>query len=174
MCVALEGLMNKELMSKNLYSEINLEHFRGRFSKYTRKAFQMLPELDKPRILDIGCGSGVSTIELAKMNKWMFTICVCFQLNYIPIIIPEVCDFFWFQRNTSSYLSWLLYRIFFPCCSARWRRKPPCRSGKSRQSLLLSHGPQLVTTVWMVQHLSTTSAMQHSRLPIPVGTRPFR
>jgi len=61
--------MNSEFMSKNLYSEINLEHFRGRFSKYTRKAFQMLPELDKPRILDIGCGSGVPTIELAKLNN---------------------------------------------------------------------------------------------------------
>ena len=38
-------------------------------SKYTRKAFQMLPELDKPRILDIGCGSGIPTIELAKLNN---------------------------------------------------------------------------------------------------------
>lgn len=61
--------MNSEFMSKNLYSEINLEHFRERLSKYTRKAFQMLPELDKPRILDIGCGSGVPTIELAKLNN---------------------------------------------------------------------------------------------------------
>ena len=33
--------------------------------KYTRRAFHMLPELDKPRILDIGCGSGVPAMELA-------------------------------------------------------------------------------------------------------------
>jgi ubiquinone/menaquinone biosynthesis C-methylase UbiE len=44
------------------------DHFREYFNKYTRKAFQMLPKLEKPRILDIGCGSGVPTIELAKLS----------------------------------------------------------------------------------------------------------
>ena len=44
------------------------DHFREHFNKYTRKAFQMLPKLEKPRILDIGCGSGVPTIELAKLS----------------------------------------------------------------------------------------------------------
>lgn len=29
----------------------------------------MLPQLEKPRILDIGCGSGVPTIELARLSK---------------------------------------------------------------------------------------------------------
>lgn len=29
----------------------------------------MLPQLDKPRILDVGCGSGVSTLELARMSR---------------------------------------------------------------------------------------------------------
>ena len=29
----------------------------------------MLPRLDKPRILDIGCGSGVSTLELARLSR---------------------------------------------------------------------------------------------------------
>ena len=48
--------------------ELNQDHFRERLNKYTRKAFQMLPELEKPRILDIGCGSGVPTIELAKLS----------------------------------------------------------------------------------------------------------
>jgi SAM-dependent methyltransferase len=35
---------------------------------YTRKAFEMLPELDKPKILDIGCGPGGPTIELARIS----------------------------------------------------------------------------------------------------------
>ncbi|MBN2488602.1 MAG: class I SAM-dependent methyltransferase [Methanosarcinaceae archaeon] len=45
------------------------DHLRDSFNKYTRKAFQMLPELDKPHILDIGCGSGIPTIELAMMSN---------------------------------------------------------------------------------------------------------
>ncbi len=55
-------------MPKDLLDEINTDQFRENLIKYTRKAFQMLPELEKPRILDIGCGSGVVTIELAKLS----------------------------------------------------------------------------------------------------------
>jgi ubiquinone/menaquinone biosynthesis C-methylase UbiE len=42
---------------------------RARLLKYTRKAFRMLPKLDKPCILDVGCGSGVPTIELARLGQ---------------------------------------------------------------------------------------------------------
>jgi len=42
---------------------------RRRLLKYTRRAFRMLPKLDKPRILDIGCGSGVPTMELARLGQ---------------------------------------------------------------------------------------------------------
>jgi len=42
---------------------------RERLSKYTRKAFRMLPRMDRPRILDIGCGSGVGTMELARLTR---------------------------------------------------------------------------------------------------------
>jgi len=37
-------------------------------NKYTSRAFRMLPKMDKPRILDIGCGPGGPTIELAKLS----------------------------------------------------------------------------------------------------------
>ena len=56
-------------MSKDLYSEIARDRFRERLLKYTREAFQLLPELIKPRILNIGCGSGVPTLELARLSK---------------------------------------------------------------------------------------------------------
>lgn len=56
-------------MPKDLLSEINQDHFRKLLNKYTRKAFQMLPKLEKPRILDIGCGSGVPTVELARLSN---------------------------------------------------------------------------------------------------------
>lgn len=60
-------------MSDYLDSEINIDDFRERFIKYTRKAFQMLPKLIEPQILDVGCGSGVPTIELAKLSDGEIT-----------------------------------------------------------------------------------------------------
>lgn len=45
------------------------ERVRRRLLKYTRRAFRMLPKLDNPRILDIGCGSGVPTMELARLSN---------------------------------------------------------------------------------------------------------
>jgi ubiquinone/menaquinone biosynthesis C-methylase UbiE len=58
----LQGLMKEEHIFKR-----EKDMFRKNLVKYTRKAFQMLPRLDNPRILDIGCGSGVPTIELAHL-----------------------------------------------------------------------------------------------------------
>jgi len=54
-------------MSKEFLFDLNLDSFRECFNKYTIKAFRLLPELEKPRILDIGCGSGVPTMELARL-----------------------------------------------------------------------------------------------------------
>jgi ubiquinone/menaquinone biosynthesis C-methylase UbiE len=48
---------------------MNRDIVRGRLLKYARRAFRMLPKLDKPRILDIGCGSGVPTMELARLGQ---------------------------------------------------------------------------------------------------------
>ena len=45
------------------------DKIRKRLLKYTRKAFRMLPEMDRPRILDIGCGSGIPTLELARLSQ---------------------------------------------------------------------------------------------------------
>jgi ubiquinone/menaquinone biosynthesis C-methylase UbiE len=45
------------------------DRLRKRILKYTRKAFRMLPKMDKPRILDVGCGSGIPTLELARLSR---------------------------------------------------------------------------------------------------------
>lgn len=49
--------------------EIYVEDFRKNFLQYTRKAFEMLPRLDQPKILDVGCGSGIPAIELAHLSN---------------------------------------------------------------------------------------------------------
>jgi len=45
------------------------DRIRRRLLKYTRKAFRMIPETERPLVLDIGCGSGISTQELAKLSR---------------------------------------------------------------------------------------------------------
>lgn len=59
-------------MTENHF-KIDKDMFRKNLIKYTRKAFQMLPKLDNPRILDIGCGSGVPAIELAQLCNGQIT-----------------------------------------------------------------------------------------------------
>jgi ubiquinone/menaquinone biosynthesis C-methylase UbiE len=44
------------------------DEIRNNLLKYTRKAFQMLPKIEKPRILDVGCGSGLPTLELVRLS----------------------------------------------------------------------------------------------------------
>jgi ubiquinone/menaquinone biosynthesis C-methylase UbiE len=36
--------------------------------RYTQKAFEMIPKINQPKILDIGCGPGAQTIKLAKLS----------------------------------------------------------------------------------------------------------
>lgn len=55
-------------MTFNILKIINKDHFRQNLNKCTRKAFFKLPKLDRPKILDVGCGNGVPTLELARIS----------------------------------------------------------------------------------------------------------
>ncbi|MFX1258339.1 MAG: class I SAM-dependent methyltransferase [Promethearchaeota archaeon] len=55
-------------MSKKVETKITIEEIRAKFIQYTKKAFQMLPKMDTPHILDIGCGLGTLTMELARLT----------------------------------------------------------------------------------------------------------
>ncbi len=48
---------------------VQKDKVRKRLLKYTRKAFRMLPQMDKPRILDVGCSPGASTLDLARLSR---------------------------------------------------------------------------------------------------------
>ncbi len=52
----------------DLLAELDEDSIRTNFLKYTRRAFEMLPKLEKPRILDLACGTGIPTLELAKLS----------------------------------------------------------------------------------------------------------
>ncbi|MHA1906449.1 MAG: class I SAM-dependent methyltransferase [Candidatus Thorarchaeota archaeon] len=53
--------------------EVDRDIFRSNFLVYTRRAFNAISEIKNPSILDLGCGSGVQTIELAKISEGTIT-----------------------------------------------------------------------------------------------------
>ncbi len=56
-------------MSIDILEELGAEQMRKVFLKYTRRAFEMLPKIESPQLLDIGCGSGTPTLELAELSN---------------------------------------------------------------------------------------------------------
>ena len=48
---------------------LDVDEYRRAFLKYTRRAYQLLPPMERPSILDVGCGSGVPTMELARLSR---------------------------------------------------------------------------------------------------------
>ena len=56
-------------MTSAVLEELQKDQFRANLLSYTRQAFRLLPPLLHPSILDIGCGTGVPTLELARLSN---------------------------------------------------------------------------------------------------------
>jgi SAM-dependent methyltransferase len=57
-------------MTRNIHQEVHedLCHADSERISFTRRAFQLLPRLQGPSILDVGCGKGDPTLELARLT----------------------------------------------------------------------------------------------------------
>jgi len=63
------GHLELHQVTGKIIKELNQESLRTGFLAFTRKAFALLPGIDNPHILDIGCGSGMVTLELAALSQ---------------------------------------------------------------------------------------------------------
>lgn len=62
---------------------------RARLLKYSKKAFDMLPQMDRPRILDAGCGSGVSAVELTRWSNGYIT-CIDIDEKILDVLKGKI------------------------------------------------------------------------------------
>ena len=62
-------------MAPDIQRELHGELSRGSPARlaFTRKAYEMLPGLEAPSILDVGCGQGGPTLELARLSAGQVT-----------------------------------------------------------------------------------------------------
>lgn len=66
-------MIKHSIIKTCILDEINRDRFRKNLSRFTWQAFNTLPKLPEPIILDIGCGTGVPTIDLAVQSKGRIT-----------------------------------------------------------------------------------------------------
>lgn len=57
----------------DLEQALEIPNLRAQFLRHTRHAYELLPVQSKERILDIGCGQGMQTLELARLSKAQIT-----------------------------------------------------------------------------------------------------
>jgi SAM-dependent methyltransferase len=58
----------EKMAQTRILDELGIDGLRSAFLEYTRAAYRSLPAIEKPRILDVGCGTGLPTLELARLS----------------------------------------------------------------------------------------------------------
>ena len=56
------------MMGRKILEELGIDGLRGVFLEFTQEVYRALPAFDRPRILDGGCGTGLPTLELARLS----------------------------------------------------------------------------------------------------------
>jgi ubiquinone/menaquinone biosynthesis C-methylase UbiE len=56
-------------MSSRILQQIDKDSIRQNLRRYTWQAYGLIPPLKEPRILELGCGTGMAAIELAVLSK---------------------------------------------------------------------------------------------------------
>jgi SAM-dependent methyltransferase len=56
-------------MRASIFEQLDTDGLRATFLEYTRQAYGLIPRVDRPRILDVGCGTGIPTLELARLSE---------------------------------------------------------------------------------------------------------
>jgi ubiquinone/menaquinone biosynthesis C-methylase UbiE len=67
------------------------DKIRENFFKYIRKAYSYIPKIKNPNILDVGCGTGVPTIELAKISGGYVTG-IDLDVSLLDILRKKIID----------------------------------------------------------------------------------
>ena len=55
-------------MAIDVHEELGIDELRRRLLEHTRRFYRMLRLPDRPQVLDIGCGRGLPTVELARLS----------------------------------------------------------------------------------------------------------
>jgi SAM-dependent methyltransferase len=149
----------------------------------TRKAFKMLKDLPpQPRILDIGCGPGMQTIELARISAGHITAVD----NYQPFldslkqraveadVAPRIDTlnqsmFNLDLPNHSFDLIWsegAIYIIGFPKGLEEWREllKPKGYIAVTEVAWLKPEPPKVLKEFWQVNYAALKSIEENSRI----------
>jgi len=77
------------MQSGKVWFQAEKDGVRRRLFKYTQKSFRIIPQMDRPKILDAGCGSGVSAVELAKSVDCEIT-CIDIDREMLDVLRKNV------------------------------------------------------------------------------------